>query len=175
MPHSTSAPRLGDLERVVMEHLWEAADGRPARHSPGRPCARCTTASTGEREIAYTTVMTVLDRLAKKDLVTRERDGRAWRYFPADTREALTAQTMRRTLVDMEVTDRRTALLHFLDGATNDEIDDLKAALAEVEARAAEGPAPAVAAAAAARPSGAAAEAPGPGGGPRPRLPPWWP
>jgi len=24
MPHSTSAPRLGDLERVVMEHLWEA-------------------------------------------------------------------------------------------------------------------------------------------------------
>ena len=26
MPHSTSAPRLGDLERVVMEHLWEAAN-----------------------------------------------------------------------------------------------------------------------------------------------------
>ena len=91
---------------------------------------------SGEREIAYTTVMTVLDRLAKKDLVTRERDGRAWRYFPADTREALTAQTMRRTLDDMEVTDRRTALLHFLDGATSDELDDLKAALAEIESRA---------------------------------------
>ena len=90
----------------------------------------------GEREIAYTTVMTVLDRLAKKDLVTRERDGRAWRYFPADTREALTAQTMRRTLDDMDVTDRRTALLHFLDGATTDELDDIKAALAEIEARA---------------------------------------
>ena len=90
----------------------------------------------GEREIAYTTVMTVLDRLAKKDLVTRERDGRAWRYFPADTREALTAQTMLRTLDDMEVTDRRTALLHFLDGATTDELADIKAALAEIEARA---------------------------------------
>lgn len=51
----------------------------------------------GEREIAYTTVMTVLDRLSKKSLVTRERDGRAWRYLPAATREALTAQTMRRT------------------------------------------------------------------------------
>ena len=48
---------------------------------------------------------TVLDRLAKKNLVTRERDGRAWRYRPADTREALTARTMRRTLVDMDVTD----------------------------------------------------------------------
>ena len=43
---------------------------------------------------------------------------------------------MRRTLDDMEVTDRRTALLHFLDGATTDELDDIKAALAEIEARA---------------------------------------
>jgi len=135
MPHSTSAPRLGDLERVVMEHLWDAASlAGPA--FGGATVREVLDRFRGEREIAYTTVMTVLDRLAKKDLVTRERDGRAWRYFPADTREALTAQTMRRTLDDMDVTDRRTALLHFLDGATNDELDDIKAALAEIEARA---------------------------------------
>jgi predicted transcriptional regulator len=135
MPHSTSAPRLGDLERVVMEHLWDAAHvGGPT--FGGATVREVLDRFEGEREIAYTTVMTVLDRLAKKHLVTRERDGRAWRYLPADTREALTARTMRRTLDDMDVTDRRTALLHFLDGATSDEIDDLKAALAEVEARA---------------------------------------
>jgi predicted transcriptional regulator len=133
MPHSTSAPRLGDLERVVMEHLWQAA---AAEDFPGAT-VREVHERFRDREIAYTTVMTVLDRLAKKQLVTRVRDGRAWRYSPADTREALTAQTMRRTLVDMEVTDRRAALLHFLDGATSDELADLKAALAEVEARAA--------------------------------------
>ena len=135
MPHSTSAPRLGDLERVVMEHLWDAATAAGPGFA-GATVREVHDRFEGEREIAYTTVMTVLDRLAKKDLVTRERDGRAWRYFPADTREALTAQTMRRTLVDMEVTDRRTALLHFLDGATSEEIDDLKAALAEIESRA---------------------------------------
>ena len=45
-------------------------------------------------------------------------------------------ETMRRTMDDMDVTDRRTALLHFLDGATTDELEDLKAALAEIEARA---------------------------------------
>ena len=130
-----------------MEHLWDAAtEGGDA--FPGATVREVLDRFDGERAIAYTTVMTVLDRLAKKDLVTRERDGRAWRYFPADTREALTAQTMRRTLVDMDVTDRRTALLHFLDGATSDEIEDLKAALAEVEERAAEGPAPASAASA---------------------------
>ncbi len=135
MPHSTSAPRLGDLERVVMEHLWDAAHvGGPT--FGGATVREVLDRFEGEREIAYTTVMTVLDRLAKKDLVTRERDGRAWRYLPADTREALTARTMRRTLDDMEVTDRRTALLHFLDGATTDELDDIKAALAEIEARA---------------------------------------
>ena len=135
MPHSTSAPRLGDLERVVMEHLWDAASvGGPT--FGGATVREVLDRFEGEREIASTTVMTVLDRLAKKDLVTRERDGRAWRYLPADTREALTARTMRRTLDDMEVTDRRTALLHFLDGATTDELDDIKAALAEIEARA---------------------------------------
>lgn len=130
MPHSTSAPRLGDLERVVMERLWEAgaADGATVRD--------VHESLEKDREIAYTTVMTVLDRLAKKELVTREREGRAWRYFPADTREAMTAQSMRRTMDDMDLTDRRAALLHFLDGASSAEIDDLKAALAEVEARA---------------------------------------
>ena len=128
MPHSTSAPRLGDLERVVMEHLWEASSAAGAGFG-GATVREVHDRFSGEREIAYTTVMTVLDRLAKKDLVTRQRDGRAWRYFPADTREALTAQTMRRTLDDMEVTDRRAALLHFLDGATSDELDDLRHAL----------------------------------------------
>ena len=89
----------------------------------------------GQREIAYTTVMTVLDRLAKKELVTRVRDGRAWRYLAADSREALTAQTMRRTLDDMEVTNRRAALMHFLDGATEEEIEDVRSALAEIDDR----------------------------------------
>ncbi|HYN29874.1 MAG TPA: BlaI/MecI/CopY family transcriptional regulator [Dermatophilaceae bacterium] len=131
MPVSTSAPRLGDLERAVMDHLWESTDGR----GDGATVREVLDRFSGERELAYTTVMTVLDRLSKKSLVTRVRDGRAWRYTPAGSREALTAQTMRRTLDDMDVTDRRTALLHFLDGATASEIADLKAALAEVEAR----------------------------------------
>ncbi|MBR7744217.1 BlaI/MecI/CopY family transcriptional regulator [Phycicoccus sp. BSK3Z-2] len=129
MPHSTSSPRLGDLERVVMEQLWEHAGAE------GTTVREVHEALAGGRDIAYTTVMTVLDRLAKKDLVSRERDGRAWRYRAAASREALTARTMRMTLDDMDVTDRRAALLHFLDGASTAEIDDLKAALAEVEAR----------------------------------------
>ena len=178
MPHSTSAPRLGDLERVVMEHLWEAAsvggpmfDGATVREVHDR--------FEGEREIAYTTVMTVLDRLAKKDLVTRERDGRAWRYFPADTREALTAQTMRApsTTWRSPTGARRCCTSSTAPPPTRSA--DLKAALAEIEARAEGEPATS----ATARGASAAADAdPTPTAGsdgsavrPGRRLSPWSP
>lgn len=128
---STPAPRLGDLERTVMEQLWASGDSFPEGMSVRDVLHILET----EREIAYTTVMTVLDRLSKKGLVVRDRDGRAWRYRPTDTREALTAQTMRQTLDDMDVSDRRAALMHFLDGATEDEIEEFRSVLAEIDAR----------------------------------------
>lgn len=129
MPTSSPAPRLGDLERVLMEQLWESSARRPE----GASVRDVLEALPPDRNLAYTTVMTVLDRLSKKGLVTRERDGRAWRYTPAGTRESLTAETMRATLGD--ASDRRATLLHFLDGATPEELDDLRAALSEVEQR----------------------------------------
>lgn len=125
---SPAAPRLGDLERAVMEQLWQAAPSEQ-----GVSVREVLEALADERPLAYTTVMTVLDRLSKKGLVTRERDGRAWRYTPAGTRESLTADTMRAHLGTAD--DRHAALLHFLDGASRDELDELKAALAEVERR----------------------------------------
>lgn len=131
MPLPSTAPRLGDLEWVVMEHLWKCC----AIHPEGSTVRQVLECFAGEREIAYTTVMTVLDRLAKKGLVARVRDGRAWRYTPVGSREALTAQTMRRTLEGMSVTDRRGVLVHFLDGASEEELDDVRAALVEVESR----------------------------------------
>lgn len=43
---------------------------------------------------AYTTVLTVLDRLRRKQLVRRDTDGRAHRYSAAVRREAYTAARM---------------------------------------------------------------------------------
>jgi predicted transcriptional regulator len=87
------------------------------------------------RVIAYTTVMTVMGRLTDAGLLTQERSGRAYRYAAAGSREELTAATMREQLQGMGGQDRRTALLHFLDDATADEIADLRAALEVVEAK----------------------------------------
>lgn len=124
--------RLGDLERTVMDRLW-ALDG--ADSTAALSVRDIHESISQERDIAYTTVMTVLDRLTKKGLVTRERDGRAWQYRPASTSEEITADLLRDSLDHLETTDRRAAMMHFLDGASSDEIDDLKAALAELEKR----------------------------------------
>lgn len=88
------------------------------------------------RDLAYTTVLTVLDRLARKGVVERDRDGRAWRYRPVASREELTARAMRQPLGVLNGVGRRAAMLHFVDTASAEELDDLRAALADVEARA---------------------------------------
>lgn len=136
---TSPTPRLGELERAVMEHLWAQAEA-----GAGPVTVREVHDHVGaERELAYTTLMTVLDRLAKKGMVERERDGRAWRYAPVGSREQLTARALRDTLGGLESPDRRAAMLHFLDEASPEEVDDLRAALAQLEARQAPGAAPA--------------------------------
>ena len=68
-----------------MDVLWETDTSLTVREVS----ARLT-----ERNLAHTTVMTVLDRLAKKGFARRERDGRAWRYCPAATRETYVTELM---------------------------------------------------------------------------------
>lgn len=125
MPKSVS---LGDLEQAIMNVLW-AADG-----ANGLTVREVLDGLTG-RELAYTTVMTVLSRLETKGMTTRERDGRAWRYLPATTRESLTAEAMRSPLHDLSNEDRQAAILHFLAEASADDLDAVREAMAEVEAK----------------------------------------
>jgi predicted transcriptional regulator len=117
---------LGDLERVVMDTLWS--------HGPELSVRDVMDQMGGEKELAYTTIMTVLDRLAKKGLADRIRDGRAWRYTAASSREELAATALRSTLENVQA-DRKLAMMHFLDDASPAELDDLRAALAEVQRR----------------------------------------
>lgn len=68
---------LGRLEAEVMELVW--------RHAPVTAREVCDRLS-GKRERAYTTIMTTMDRLHRKRLLVREKDGLAWRYRPAMSR-----------------------------------------------------------------------------------------
>ncbi|WP_434742845.1 BlaI/MecI/CopY family transcriptional regulator [Micromonospora sp. SH-82] len=114
--------RLGDLERAVMDVLWDTV---PAT-SDGVTVREVAEALDG-RELAYTTVMTVLDRLAGKGMVQRRREGRAWRYQAAASREAYIAQLMLDAL-DLGGS-RDAALVRFARSVTGTEADVLRAAL----------------------------------------------
>lgn len=71
---------FGTLEREVLDVVWTRGDlaVRDVQSQLARP-------------IAYTTVMTTLDRLYKKGVLDRRRAGRAFRYSAALTREQLRA------------------------------------------------------------------------------------
>ncbi|WP_208379153.1 BlaI/MecI/CopY family transcriptional regulator [Cumulibacter soli] len=121
--------QLGELERAAMDILWDGpADGMLVREVLER--------LTG-RELAYTTVMTVMSRLADKGFLRRQREGRAWRYLPTQSRGQVSARAMRGPLDDLDRDERRVAILHFLDEASPAELDELRTALADVERRAA--------------------------------------
>jgi predicted transcriptional regulator len=118
----TNVNRLGELERAIMEVLWDTSEPLTVREvSTGLP----------ERSLAHTTVMTVLDRLAKKGFVRRNRDGRAWRYRPAATRESYVAELML-TALD-QTGDRSAALAAFAQSVTGDEAAVLRVALGNLE------------------------------------------
>jgi predicted transcriptional regulator len=88
-----SDARLGPLERRVMDALW--AYGRDARVRDLKPSFD---------EIAYTTLMTTVDRLHRKGLLERVPAGRAFAYRPRFSRGHMRTQAA------------VGALRHLLDG-----------------------------------------------------------
>lgn len=83
-----------------------------------------------DREIAYTTVMTVMENLHLKGLLARERDGRAYRYAPERTREEHTAAMMEEVLASSA--DRSAALMHFVQHIDRSDLAALGAVLDEM-------------------------------------------
>jgi predicted transcriptional regulator len=116
---------FGELEAVIMELLWDAGEPRLVRDvvsdlQPRRP-------------LAYTTVMTVMDNLHGKGWLTRERDGRAWRYTPAMSRQTYAALLMNDALAGSA--DRAGALARFVEQIDAEDAEALAQALDEALAQ----------------------------------------
>jgi predicted transcriptional regulator len=69
---------LGALERDIMSVCWEQPET-----TVRDVCARLNSV------VAYTTAMTTMDRLFKKGLLSRQKNGRAFVYSPTVTRDEL--------------------------------------------------------------------------------------
>ena len=112
---------FGELEAAIMDQVWSA--GQPVRvreiHDRLRP----------EREPAYNTVLTVVEILYRKGWLTRERDGRAYRYRATASREEYTAGLMSEAFDTS--TDRLGTLRSFMARIDPAEAAELRALLDE--------------------------------------------
>ena len=117
---------FGELEAVVMDRIWNRDGTTTVREIFDELAA--------EREIAYTTVMSTMDNLHTKGWLARERDGKAYRYWPALTREQHSAQLMREALDGGGRSD--LVLSHFLEQISPEESARLREALQKLARRA---------------------------------------
>jgi predicted transcriptional regulator len=111
--------QLGHLEAEVMNRVW----------SWDRPVLvrEVLEDLQQDRSIAYTTVMTVMDNLHRKSLLVREREGRAYRYSAAQSREEHTADLMEEVLASSG--DRGATLMHFVEQIDHEELAALRAVI----------------------------------------------
>jgi predicted transcriptional regulator len=112
-------PRFGDLEAAIMEVVWSADRAITVREIRDR-LAR-------EPGPAYNTVLTVTEILHRKDWLAREKHGKAYRYWPAASRDDYTARLMDEALDS--AADRTAALVHFMESMTPEEMTEIRRAL----------------------------------------------
>jgi predicted transcriptional regulator len=112
---------FGELEAVIMDRIWSC---EPDTATTVREIFDSLAA---ERTIAYTTVMSTMDNLHTKGWLARERDGKAYRYWPTLSREQHSARLMREALDGGGRPD--LVLHHFVEQIGPAESSRLRAAL----------------------------------------------
>ena len=110
---------LGELESAVMDVLWRDDRDRTVRDVLDELAP--------ERELAYTTIMTVLDNPHRKEWVERTKVGRAFHYRAVMSRAEAEARALRAVLDSTQ--DPEAVLLHFTRSATEEEVSLLRKAL----------------------------------------------
>ncbi|MGE3765656.1 MAG: BlaI/MecI/CopY family transcriptional regulator [Kofleriaceae bacterium] len=100
---------LGDLEERLMTILWE--------ESPLSVRDVCTRMK--RTKLAYTTVMTTLDRLHRKGLLARTKQGNAFLYVPAIDRAEYQRRVVETALAPMFEQGAAPVLAAFVDVAAN--------------------------------------------------------
>ena len=123
VPGAVTSPRRDHLERAVLQVLWDHPEGIAATDVVTALGRR----GVGGREVAVTTVLTVLERMRVKGLVTRWRSGRSYRHRATATREESTATAMLAALG--QGADRPATLARLVAVAEPDDLAALREAL----------------------------------------------
>ncbi|SDY80805.1 Predicted transcriptional regulator [Modestobacter sp. DSM 44400] len=110
---------FGELEATVMQVLWQR--GAPAT------VREVLEELAASRSLAYTTVMTVMDNLHRKGALSRQMEGRAWRYSPIRTRAEHSAGLLQAVLG--AAGDRDEVLMHFVADLDAETVASLRVAV----------------------------------------------
>ena len=110
---------IGELEDQIMAYVWVT----------GSPVTPAEVHGGVAPELAYTTVMTVLTRLWKKGMLSRQREGRAFAYQASEPEATHRATRMHSTMHDAH--DSTAVLSSFVESLTSVEAAQLRKILAE--------------------------------------------
>lgn len=116
----------GELQREIMEVLWAGGELTVNGVRGALP---------GKRRGAYTTVQTVLNRLAEGGLVERRRVGRGFLYTPTISEAEYAAQSLRRSLAGLSEQARLSALASLVGELGSTERAAVSGMAAEIDAR----------------------------------------
>jgi predicted transcriptional regulator len=110
---------FGELEQAIMQVVWSAEGPVTGREVVDQ--------LTRSRPVVYTTVLTVMDRLARKGILQKHPTGKAHTYQAVQSREAYTAQRMASLLGTGG--DPTAVLLRFVEQLPPEHTAKLRAAL----------------------------------------------
>ena len=125
-PHKAGLGRvLGDLEKSVMDVLWEMSEatGREVFEEIEK-----------EKPVAFTTVLTVMDRLLKKGLIKRIKKGGLYVYKTTLSKDDFVKQVSEEVLqgiLDISASSAATSFVDILYKTSPDEIERLSKLIEE--------------------------------------------
>jgi predicted transcriptional regulator len=125
-PVADVTPIQGELQTQVMYAVWRLGGGTVEQIRSALP---------PRYRGAYTTVQTVLNRLAERHLLTREREGRGIVYRPSFTEAEYLSRAIRQTLSGASSDARQAALASIIGGLDPDELSELQKLAAEAGTR----------------------------------------
>lgn len=112
-----TTPMQGELQHQIMAALWRLGEGTVEAVRSELP---------EDHRGAYTTVQTVLNRLAERGMLTRHKDGRGLAYQPVLTEAEYLSRSMEHTLAGATPSARQAALAALLGGMAPDELDEVR-------------------------------------------------
>ncbi len=106
---SKSLDNLGELQRVVIEVVWKL--GEASVHQVRDQLAR-------RKKLAYTTVLTTLQKLEKAGWLRHRNEGKVYIYLPTRSRREAGAKSVQKFVERMFEGDTLLMFQHLVDDST---------------------------------------------------------